>query len=71
MRLDDWVPEAHVPGGISSERRAELQEIYKCAAIAMPRLLGTAVFVFMAIAMVRAGSFIRKKFGINPKSPLA
>jgi hypothetical protein len=54
LRLDDWVPEAHVPGGISSERRAELQEIYKCAAIAIPRLLGTAVFVFMAIAMVRA-----------------
>jgi hypothetical protein len=25
LRLDDWVPEAHVPGGISSERRAELR----------------------------------------------
>ncbi len=54
LRLDDWVPEAHVPGGISPQRRADLQEIYKCAAIAIPRLLGVAVFVFMAIAMVRA-----------------
>ncbi len=54
LRLDDWVPDAHVPGGISPARRDELQEIYRCAALAIPRLLGTAVFVFVAIAMVRA-----------------
>ena len=53
LRLDDWVPDAHVPGGITPARRLELQEIYECAAIAIPRLLGTAVFAFVALALVR------------------
>jgi hypothetical protein len=53
LRLDDWVPDAHVPGGISQARRLELQDIYECAAIAIPRLLGCAVFVCVTYALVR------------------
>lgn len=53
LRLDDWVPDAHVPGGITPARRDELQDIYECAAVAIPRLLGTAVFAFVALALVR------------------
>ena len=53
LRLDDWVPDAHVPGGISPARRLELQDTYRCAAVAIPRLLGTAVFAFVAPALVR------------------
>jgi hypothetical protein len=30
-----------------------LQDIYECAAVAIPRLLGTAVFAFVALALVR------------------
>ena len=44
LRLDDWVPDAHVPGGIPPARRPQLQAVYRCAAVAWPRLLGTLVF---------------------------
>jgi len=27
LRLDDWVPDAHVPSGITPARRLELQDI--------------------------------------------
>ena len=44
----------HVPGPISATRRKELQKAYWCAAVAWPRVLGTAVFVFVLIAMIKA-----------------
>jgi hypothetical protein len=53
LRLDDWVPDAHVPGGIAPARRLELQDTYRCAAVAIPRILGTAVFAFVALALAR------------------
>ena len=53
LRLDDWVPDAHIPGGIAPARRIELQDTYWCAAVAIPRLLGTAVFVCVALALRR------------------
>ncbi len=59
LRLDDWVPDAHVPGGISPARRTQLQVVYRCAAVAWPRLLGVLVFVFIAIAMWRSYENLR------------
>ena len=54
LRLDDWVPEAHVPGGISPQRRVQLQAEFSNVATAWPRILGTAVFAFIALALWRA-----------------
>jgi hypothetical protein len=59
LRLDDWVPDAHVPGGIPPARRPQLQAVYRCAAVAWPRLLGLLVFVCIVIAMLRAYGNLR------------
>jgi hypothetical protein len=56
LRMDDWVPDAHVPGGIAPTRRIALQEEFRGAATAWPRILGTAVFGFIAWALWRARS---------------
>src|ERR1700736_6732375 len=39
LRLDDWVPDAHVPGGISPRRREQLQAEFISEATAWPRIL--------------------------------
>ena len=46
--------DAHVPGGIAPARRTALQRMYWCAAVAWPRILGTAVFVCIVVAMIKA-----------------
>jgi hypothetical protein len=54
LRMDDWVPDAHIPGGIDPARRLELQAEFRSPATAWPRILGTAVFGFIAWALWRA-----------------
>jgi len=54
LRMDDWVPDAHIPGGIGPARRLELQAEFRSPATAWPRILGTAVFGFIAWALWRA-----------------
>lgn len=54
LRMDDWVPDAHIPGGISAQRRRQLQAEFSNAATAWPRILGTVVFAFIALALWRA-----------------
>ena len=54
LRMDDWVPDAHVPDGIGAARRQQLQDEFFRAAVFWPRFLGTAVFGFIALALWRA-----------------
>jgi hypothetical protein len=54
LRMDDWVPDAHVPGGIAPGRRTQLQAEFVNVATAWPRILGTAVFGFIGWALFKA-----------------
>ena len=56
LRMDDWVPDAHIPGGITPQRRRQLQAEFINVATAWPRILGTAVFAFIVLALWRARS---------------
>src|SRR5262245_23898751 len=47
LQHDDWVPEAHAPGGLSDERRKELQVEFYWPALIIPRALGLLVFFFI------------------------
>lgn len=53
LEHDDWVPEAHVEGGLTDARRKELQQEFFWPALLVPRLLGLAVFGLTIWAMVR------------------
>jgi hypothetical protein len=51
LQIDDWVPEAHRPGGLSNDDRVRLRGEFLYYAIWIPRLLGLLVFVFVALAL--------------------
>ena len=47
LQFDEWVPEAHRPGGLTDADRARLREIFGLPATWVPRLLG--LFVIAAV----------------------
>jgi hypothetical protein len=47
LQCDDWVPDAHEPGGLTDERRATLQAEFHVPAVWIPRLLGLIVLVLV------------------------
>jgi hypothetical protein len=51
LQFDEWVPQAHRPGGLSNADRAELQKQYWFVATWIPRLLGLIVFIATAGAL--------------------
>jgi hypothetical protein len=48
LQFDEWVPEAHRPGGLSDADRLRLGDVFALPAIWVPRLLG--LFVIAAVA---------------------
>ncbi len=57
LQFDEWVPEAHRPGGLSDVDRLRLREVFRLPATWVPRLLGLFVIaaVARAILNMRAG----------------
>lgn len=51
LQFDEWVPQAHRPGGLSDVDRAALQKQYWFVATWIPRLLGLIVFIATAGAL--------------------
>ncbi len=48
LQFDEWVPEAHRPGGLSDADRLRLRDVFRLPATWVPRLLG--LFVIAAVA---------------------
>jgi hypothetical protein len=48
LQFDEWVPEAHRPGGLSDADRIRLREVFRLPATWVPRFLG--LFVIAAVA---------------------
>lgn len=48
LQFDEWVPEAHRPGGLTEVDRLRLREIFRLPATWVPRFLG--LFVIAAVA---------------------
>jgi hypothetical protein len=47
LQFDDWVPEAHRPGGLTDADRLRLRDVFRVPATWVPRLLG--LFVVAAV----------------------
>ncbi|NIK46010.1 hypothetical protein [Variibacter gotjawalensis] len=56
LQQDYWVPEAHTEAGLSDTTRLRLQILFFVPAVLVPRILGLAVFVFIASAMARTAA---------------
>src|SRR5262249_54058974 len=54
LEHDYWVPDAHVSGGLTDQRRSQLRKEYRLPALFVPRILGLQVFVFVVIALLHA-----------------
>ena len=53
LQYDDWVPEAHAAGGLTAERRSELQAEFYWPALIIPRAIGVSAFLFIGWAICR------------------
>jgi hypothetical protein len=51
LQFDEWVPEAHRPGGLQDDDRVRLRKEFYWYAIVIPRLLGLVVFIATALAL--------------------
>ncbi len=52
LQFDEWVPEAHRPGGLQDQDRLRLRKEFYWYAIVIPRLLGLIVFIATAAALL-------------------
>jgi hypothetical protein len=60
LQNDDWVPEAHTAAGLTPERRAELQQVFKWPALIVPRALGLLVFFFVGWSICQTHRNIKR-----------
>jgi hypothetical protein len=56
LQYDDWIPEAHTPGGLSSARRNDLRKLFYWPALVVPRFFGMLIFVVVMLSMWRTRS---------------
>lgn len=65
LQFDEWVPEAHRPGGLSQDDRDRLGEEYRWLAIWIPRGLGFVVFAATAWALVLTRKNLSTAMGLK------
>jgi hypothetical protein len=71
LQCDDWVPEAHQPGGLTVGRRMQLQASFHWPAVWVPRLLGIATLLLIGWGICRTWRNMRGASGSLDEATVA
>jgi hypothetical protein len=64
LQFDEWVPEAHRPGGLTEADRLRLREVFRVPATWVPRLLGLFVVAAAARAILNMRADLAQADGL-------